>query len=357
MQALIENIYAAGMGEQPWRCALDRIRALTGTRLVAIVTLDGAGQTLASDVAADDDELAGKIQQGYNDEFHRYDPSRAVAAEWDVGRWYDDRQWNRDRQRSHSIYHQEFLRPLDLGYWEGAFVSRTTRLSHFLSLHGGTDDMGSTSSRDSFQSIGTHLGRALRLQAQLASSQQQVNHVESVFDALGCAIFVLDDSRRLLRANSAASRLMAREKALRFVNGRFEPSPPSPSTAREWHEACRQGAIALRRPAPHSPLVLRLTPLSASSAVAKDWQRPLTLMVASGDRSIAERQSSLRIVFGLTQAESEVCTSICVEGLTPQACAESRGVSIGTIRSQIKSIHLKTGVTRLAELVRLVTGM
>lgn len=57
------------------------------------------------------------------------------------------------------------------------------------------------------------------------------------------------------------------------------------------------------------------------------------------------------------QAEAEVCTLMCTEGLSSQEGADLQNVFVGTIRSQIKSIYLKTGVDRLPDLVRIVQGI
>jgi len=105
------------------------------------------------------------------------------------------------------------------------------------------------------------------------------------------------------------------------------------------------------------PLVLSLVRVPARVGLARDRQRPLTLMLAPGARSAAERQRHLCVIYGLTAAEADVCTLLCDKGLSPQACADMGQVAVGTVRSQIKTIYGKTGVARLPELVRLVASL
>ncbi|WP_205189619.1 helix-turn-helix transcriptional regulator, partial [Burkholderia sp. LMG 13014] len=66
------------------------------------------------------------------------------------------------------------------------------------------------------------------------------------------------------------------------------------------------------------------------------------------------RAQRLRVFYGLSSAEADLAVLLCCDGLSPQECAGLRGVSIGTIRSQIKSIYAKTAVARAAQLTSLV---
>lgn len=60
-------------------------------------------------------------------------------------------------------------------------------------------------------------------------------------------------------------------------------------------------------------------------------------------------------LFCLTPSEVRVCIAVGCEGLSPQECAEIFGVSITTIRSQIRGVYGKMGIKRQAELVRMLT--
>lgn len=61
----------------------------------------------------------------------------------------------------------------------------------------------------------------------------------------------------------------------------------------------------------------------------------------------------LRSVYGMTPAESRL-TEALVNGSTPQECAATFGVTINTVRTQIKRAAAKAGVSRQSDLVRVV---
>lgn len=58
-------------------------------------------------------------------------------------------------------------------------------------------------------------------------------------------------------------------------------------------------------------------------------------------------------LFGLTPAEACLVAGL-VAGYSLEQYAVRRGVSLGTVRGQLKQVLGKTGATRQAELVRLV---
>jgi DNA-binding CsgD family transcriptional regulator len=61
----------------------------------------------------------------------------------------------------------------------------------------------------------------------------------------------------------------------------------------------------------------------------------------------------VRRLFALSEAEAELSVALCC-GKTLDDVATQRGTSINTIKSQLKSIFLKTGTKRQSELVSLL---
>lgn len=61
----------------------------------------------------------------------------------------------------------------------------------------------------------------------------------------------------------------------------------------------------------------------------------------------------LRSAFGLTQAEARIAISV-MNGEDLETIARARGVTVATIRSQLKSIFAKTRTHRQAELAAFV---
>jgi DNA-binding CsgD family transcriptional regulator len=107
------------------------------------------------------------------------------------------------------------------------------------------------------------------------------------------------------------------------------------------------GAPAFRvnvMPLPMHAVALRL-PSAAAIAFVSEAAAPTGASVEAASR-----------IYGLTPAEARV-TRHLVSGLDPQQIADQSGASINTIRTQVKSILAKAGVSRHADLIRLVATL
>jgi DNA-binding CsgD family transcriptional regulator len=61
----------------------------------------------------------------------------------------------------------------------------------------------------------------------------------------------------------------------------------------------------------------------------------------------------LQALFDLTPAEARI-TSLLIDGNSVTAISKMQSVSLNTVRTQLKSVFLKTGVERQVDLVRLL---
>lgn len=97
------------------------------------------------------------------------------------------------------------------------------------------------------------------------------------------------------------------------------------------------------------PLVLEVIPLTRRE---HDLDlAPRVLVVARGTKVPSERRTAVvQAAYGLTVAETKIAIQLGA-GETPQGIAAARGVAVGTVRAQIKTICAKLGVRRQTELV------
>jgi DNA-binding CsgD family transcriptional regulator len=122
----------------------------------------------------------------------------------------------------------------------------------------------------------------------------------------------------------------------------------------EDHRHYRRQALGLRR-AHKRPLILRVVPVEPE---AKSHLNDAALVLVLVDPEDCPQPSHtvLQQVFGITRSEARVANRLmCGESL--QDIAGALGVSVGTVRSQIKALFAKTGTNRQAELVRLLTRL
>jgi DNA-binding CsgD family transcriptional regulator len=104
----------------------------------------------------------------------------------------------------------------------------------------------------------------------------------------------------------------------------------------------------------HPPMIVHLLPIRGA---AHDifLQAASLLVITPVDRAVVPTAKVLQGLFDLTPAEARVAREIS-EAQTVEALAVSAGVSVETVRSQLKAVLSKTGLSRQQELINLLAG-
>ncbi len=211
-----------------------------------------------------------------------------------------------------------------------------------------------------------HLRRAFRLDQQFRAARAEASLGRSLLDALPQALLATDAAGRIRHANRAAEVLLGAGTTLRQRQGRLAAAIPAETAALQ---------AALRRaieappgadPGPAASLVLHdrdgarlavtVTPLSRRAILGDLPEGPLALVSATPLDPPRADPAPLRVAFGFTGAEAALAAAL-VGGQRLDAIAAARGVRMPTVRTQLRAVFDKTGVTRQAELVRLLARL
>ncbi|MBR1121080.1 hypothetical protein JQ628_06105 [Bradyrhizobium lablabi] len=113
-------------------------------------------------------------------------------------------------------------------------------------------------------------------------------------------------------------------------------------------------SIAVAATPERIPMVLHLLPVRGA---AHDifTQSTALLVVTPVDRAAVPAAEVLQGLFDLTPAEARVARGIGM-AQTIESLAETAGVSLETVRSQVKAVLSKTGLSRQQELISLLAG-
>lgn len=172
--------------------------------------------------------------------------------------------------------------------------------------------------------------------------------------AMHPAWLLLDPHGLVVRATEAARRLLEpdvrieADGALRWArSGERANLEPAFLAAAQHPEPGPQGILFLARSEAPGPLCLEVVSLAASGAVVvvRDLYGP------------ARNTSAVHLLaLGLTPAEARVAMHIGAGG-SPSQVARLCKVSNDTVRTQLRAIFAKLGVTRQSELAVLVTRL
>jgi DNA-binding CsgD family transcriptional regulator len=177
----------------------------------------------------------------------------------------------------------------------------------------------------------------------------------ATLDALEEGVAVYDTACRQVHANAALRRLAAAQDG--FERHRCGAVLPAASAAlRQLRLALAAAAsgtpagVAVPRAYGTPPFLVRCAPVPGHPG----W---VVLRVADPEaRYRPPPLSFLRGAFGLTEAEAAVAAALCA-GKTLTDHALSRGVSIHTVRTQLRALLQKTGAERQSDLISLLTAL
>jgi DNA-binding CsgD family transcriptional regulator len=208
------------------------------------------------------------------------------------------------------------------------------------------------------QRFSGHLQRALRLQKHTQSLHTKAELGARAIDALTLSMLIVDGKGVILHLNVGAERLLNRgDSDLTSKTGRLYLAQPAYNNkltaliAEATGYPAVGGAMFLSGEETRQVLV---TPLPAASPFAQDWQTPLALVLVMEDGKSLSTLQLIGKLYDLSPDELRVASAL-LTGKSPEEYAQEAGVSINTVRSQLRNVFNKTNTSRQAELVALLS--
>jgi DNA-binding CsgD family transcriptional regulator/PAS domain-containing protein len=217
----------------------------------------------------------------------------------------------------------------------------------------------SSDSLRSMRVLAPHLDRAMRLQMRLSSADLRADMVSGALDCLTHGVVLVNSSGLPIWLNRRAQEITKHSDALRMSSSGFAGRRPSDTQSlRELIKgtvsAGTQGLLAISRGDDSRPLLLIAIPLKPIGIVEASNQLACgVVFISDPDRTDDPSVESLRRAFELTYREAQTAIAIA-HGQGLQAAANSMGVALTTVRSQLQQAFAKTGTSHQAELAALV---
>lgn len=352
---VIDRFQAAALGETPWLEALGGFARATGSRTGQIIGLGSAAAVpfnwmteMPPESAADFLEAGGgdprinrRVDLGSSIAEGRILTDGEFAA---YGR-PDDPSELRGWVERYDVPHI-CLSPLikQRGLLIGLAALRTARQGRF-----------EAAETQVFARLAPHLRAAVRTRMLLADQGAAV--LTGALEALSAAAFVCDGRSAVLARTPLTEALLQAGTHVRVRSGRLTAC--NEADARTLGaEIAGAAADGLGRPA--GPVVVRdagggdpvLLEVAALPRERHPFavERPVLVMLRqprAGRSDIARLAAAL---YQLTRSEAEVVADL-VDGMSPQTIADRRGSAVTTVRTHVRRIFEKAGVTSQIELV------
>lgn len=198
-----------------------------------------------------------------------------------------------------------------------------------------------------------HLNCAIALAYELECTRQREACALAMLEHADTGVLLLRPDGAPLHGNRLAFELLEQarirvEQRLRLptraLQARFDTALAGAATP-------DNPAATLLAPGP-PPVVMTLHPVVPGRGSGGAHPAALTLTLR-GQRASARLPDCVAQHYGLTAAEFKLCAAL-VDGARLKACAQNWNRSYDTLRSQLKTVLVKTGTHRQAELVALL---
>ena len=199
-----------------------------------------------------------------------------------------------------------------------------------------------------------HLQTSIRTQRAIRDQQRQLLALSSAIDALDLGIIALGRNHEVIHANRAARELLSNASILSLDGQglactRDEDKRPLRTMVEQVLHTGAANGLSLSC-ASGAAINIVAYPLARRQAQCSAAE---LLLIISTSAAAGIGEALLHVTYGLTMAEARLATRIA-QGLSLGSAAATLGITINTARSELKSIFVKTGSRRQAELVHLL---
>ncbi|XHR99262.1 hypothetical protein ACFB49_08570 [Sphingomonas sp. DBB INV C78] len=218
---------------------------------------------------------------------------------------------------------------------------------------------GTTSEEDraAFARIVPHVRAAVRLQ--VALEQQGAKLVAGAFETMGVAAFLCDGAGKVVSHTPSADRLLSQRRlklsggvllaSIEDESGKLRRAINRVATVPPDQPPPPSSTVMLRGAPGEMPLLAEIARLPTNAWTFGAGAR--VLVVVKGRKPRSENMvDALMAAYGLSQAEADVALRL-LDAEGRETIAAARGVSLDTVRAQIKAIFAKLEVNREVELI------
>lgn len=359
-EQLIQQIYAAAYDPTQWVGVMEKLAEATGG-------LRGCLSRIDMDTRCNVEAILLRSDPAWVDAFGQHfsqinvftaaddpsvrDPRRVITDEDCVSR--DD--------YHASEFYNDFMRPQEVDRSLFIRVGRAGSIATNINIGHREGGAFESSDLELAARLQPHMARSYQISLNFPLADRVQRHLSDALQHSPHAVFLVDADCALAHANAAGERLLARDRGLILVKGRLTPAQSD--AARRFEALVGQaahrtglrvgGTMSVPRPGARFPLALRTAPLPLDDGPIFRASAPVLVCVTDLEADVVTPARELQDLFGLTAAEVRLAAAV-FEGLTLPEAAEKFGVSTNTVRFQLARIFDKTGVSRQAELVKLI---
>jgi DNA-binding CsgD family transcriptional regulator len=352
---VINRCYAGVLDENAWQEALIAVADLVGGTGTLLFAMQPVTRVVTRfDVARFDPEVVAT----YNNHWVQLDLRAGPAFLAPVGAPQTEEMLLPAGALRRSAIYNDFLLPVDAPHFLVTLLHRSPDRVVELAIQ-GTRQRGAftTAERDRLETVVPHVTRAIELKDRLALDTGVSRSLITVADALPLGLLLIDAGGRILEASRVGRQILAAADGLFSIRDRlaFRRRVDERALARLLSTAAFSDSTvtSLTIPRQHSAVPLSVFVAPVRSRM-ESWMTAVQQWVVAiedpGARQ-APRPDEVAREWQITPAEARV-VCLLAGGASAAQISAMLHVSEHTVRSQLKSVYAKTGMTSQLEVVR-----
>ncbi|MCG8437902.1 MAG: helix-turn-helix transcriptional regulator [Pseudomonadales bacterium] len=265
-------------------------------------------------------------------------------------------------RNDHPFYYRLILKPNDIGFISAINVYNDDEWHVGIGLH-RSFNATPFSEQDcrTLTLLYPHFNRALRIHREFHRLKTRQQSLHEALSRFMIGLVIVDASGKVTYLNPVAETLMAQHGGLSLSNGM-----PKAYYADEDHRLqtiikrllksdrkdtqTRTEALGVHHPDRELNMNIMMAALGH-----EEGPQPgsLALYLSDPDSSLNLPASALQSLYDMTPKEANVAIAL-VNGQSPTQISQLHGVSVDTVRSQLKSIYSKMGVKKQQDVIRVL---
>lgn len=349
---LIRDIYASVVDPEGWQFALEALnRAFVSDHVYLFSRNGGAlafGAVTGIDPAAGSGHATARGQELWEPIDRKIPFGRAVLQDEVIA----------EALFEVSDFYNELVRPLG-GFYGLNVKQSTTDTSFHLALcrqrRAGAYDEGDAAR---LNVLLPHLTTAFELHSRFQTHIQQRSGLTVLLGAMQAGALLCDGAGTVLLINARAQTLLEENRGILIADGKIALSNPDRTRKlRNAIEAVGQGSIASFRLAIKwsalPQLIVKVLPAASLPGQDSQVRAQVAIFFEESGSTGIDDDRVLMDMFNLTKREAQIA-SLIAKGRSPDEIGKQLGISVNTVRWNLRSIYGKTGTASQLSLAVLI---
>jgi DNA-binding CsgD family transcriptional regulator len=364
LSTLIGNIYDAALDRSLWVDVLRKSTKFVGGQAAGLLSKDAVSKSANLHCGFGVDP---HYDQLYLEQYAKLEPTGMTLFFFDVGQVLSTTDFMPYDEFLATRYYKEWAKPQGWVDCVHAILDKSaTSSAHVSILRNESSGVADPSTRARMQLIVPHLRRAILIGKVIDLKTAASDSLADTVDGISAAMFLVDESARIVHANASGHAMLAEGSLLRAAGGKLLPRDPSAEQA--LNEVCamaERGDAAVGAKGIAIPLmasegtryVAHVLPLTSGARrqAGATYAAAAAVFVHKAALDAPSPPEVIRKLYKLTPTEMRVLLAMMQVGAAAEV-AEILGIAESTVRTHLLRLFAKTGAKRQSDLIKLVAS-